>query len=132
MTPVSYFLSDAEGVLCVAVRATDWTEPRYVVNHYPTPLRTWDFCRNYEVKADQLRHWFTVRERMPGEYHAARDIRFATSCFLPLVGGAKCLPVATTFEEVPRPRLGKGSTLEWESGRWTKTLPSGKRVAVYV
>lgn len=127
--PLSYFLSDVDGVLCVAISGTDYAEPRFTVSHYPTQWRTRDFLRAFEITADKLRGGFDVRETFPGEY--AVTLRepsklYQVSYKLSLPQGGKTLPVATTFEPAKPPRVGKGTWIEWDGGRWRIVPPKGK------
>lgn len=127
MSP-TYFLSDVDGVLCVAARSTDWSEPRYTVNHYPTKLRTWDFCRYMECRPEEIRERYKVREDFPGCYvitHDGGKPVWGRAYGLDLTGGGRTLSVSVTHEPVPVPKTRKGDKLEWMDGRWHKCTPKG-------
>lgn len=127
--PLAYFLTAVDGCLCVAARGADWNEPRYIVSHYPTGRTVSSFCREWDVKPEELRAGFDVFVSMPGEF----KVRFAGSgpyagavSFLSLTEYAKTKPVATTFEPVPVPRVSGKSRREWCDGRWRIYPPLGK------
>lgn len=129
--PMTYFLSDVDGALCVAARSADWAEPRYIVTHFPTIRTTASFCRRWEINKAELRESVEVRQNMPGDYtivvrKSGFEFYIGTKNNLGLTDGAKTKAVATTFEPVPLPRVGKGTKLEWQSGRWHDPPPRGK------
>lgn len=136
MAGLTYFLSDFDGTLCVAVRSTDFAEPRYCVSHYPTKYTVREFCREFDVKPTELRERVQIVETMPGEYAVVKvwesggfmreGSRVRPIFTLGLPQGAKTMPANTTFEPVKKPRIGKGSRLEWDSGRWRIIPPKGK------
>lgn len=134
--PLTYFLSDIDGTLCVAVRGADWSEPRYSVSHYPTKYTVREFCREFDLKPEDLRGRVQIVETFPGEYAVTRvqesdgfireGSRLRPIFTLGLPQGGRTLPVAITFEPVKKPRIGKGSRLEWQDGRWRVVPPKGK------
>jgi hypothetical protein len=130
--PLTHFITAVEGVICVASRGADWTEPRYIVNHFPTVRTVSSFCRDWEVEADKLRGVFMVSVTMPGEFLIWRPDQPARRVYLPLVEGARTKSIAVTFEEVEKPKVGKTTKLEWESGRWRIYPPKGKPRTVEV
>lgn len=127
--PLTWFLSDIDGALCVACRMSDTAEPRYVVSHYATQYTAREFCREFDLKADELRARVTVVETMPGEYAVTRvwecgGFMREGSALRPIIrlslkDGGRTMPVA-------KPRIGKGSRLEWDFGRWRVIPPKGK------
>ena len=123
-----YFLTDVDGVLCVATRTSDWTEPRYIVNHFPTGVRVWDFCRYMECTKDELRKRYKVKCDFPGHYVITHDNDtpvWGRAYEFDLVNGGRTMSVAVTHEEVPVPKTRKGDKLEWLDGRWHKCTPKG-------
>lgn len=134
MTITTYFLADVDGTLCVAARQTDWNEPRYVVNHWPTHVRTRDFCAYFELTPDALREAVQVVRTMPGEYYCTvkGGNRFFDRQTLPLTNGGRTESILTTTEPVPVPRVGKGTTREWCDGRWYLYPLKGKSRVVEV
>lgn len=126
----TYFLSDHEGTLCVAMRFADNARPQYIVNHFPTGWTVADFCRSFDMTPDQLRgERVQVRPTMPGEYRVTvlNPGGYVHPSFsLALRDHGKTMSAAVSFEPVPRPRVGKGSRIEWQSGRWRIEPPKGR------
>jgi hypothetical protein len=127
----SYFLTDVDGVLCVAAKSGDWAAPRYIVNHYPTDGSVYALCRNLEIGRDELRTALTVRLSFAG-YYDVYDAKGRKLFSLCLTEGGKTLPIATTFEPVPVPKVGKGTKLEWVDGNWHRCSASTSRPRVAV
>lgn len=120
---VLYWLADIDGVLCVANRQVDWSEPRYVVNYWPTKIRTRDLCASYEIDAAKLRESFRVTMTLQGSASCTPTdpglcVAWRRHFYADLVNGAKTQSIKTEFAPVPKPRVGKKSKLEWDSGRW--------------
>lgn len=130
--PVVYTLADVDGEVCVAARQTDWNEPRYVINHWPTPFGTRRLLSDLEIDSlDQL----TIVDSMPGEFvitHVRGERVYGNHLRFCLSEGGRTKSILTTFADVPRPRIGKGSKLEWLDGRWHKTSPKGKPQIIVV
>ncbi len=127
------YLSNVDGVLCVAVKSADWSEPRYVVSHYAIEGSALTLCRNCEVDPADLATAFDVREDFPGCWTITlnrsgfRAMRMQVSA----IGGGRALPVATTFEPLTPPK-SPGGKVTWESGRWEVVSKGGKRKYVAV
>lgn len=133
--PVTYFLADVDGVLCVAMRTADWVQPRYVVNYWPTRAGTGIVCRNLEVKPDELRTLVTISQEFPGSFVVThvRGVRVYGDFYrLGLTEGGRTQSVSTTFEPVPVPKVSKGTKREWRDGRWHICTPKGKWKTVTV
>ncbi len=129
--PVTHFLADHDGTLHVAAKSADWSEPRYVVNYFPTNRRTHEFCRFFEITPEQLRDTFTLRQVLPGSFEIVevKGQRFAPNAKFPEINLAeygKTKNTATGFEPVPVPKVKSGTRCEWESGRWRIIPPKGK------
>lgn len=127
------YLADVDGTLCVAVRAPDYNEPKYVTLHFPTKCGTRDFCAFYECKPEELRERFRLVETMPGEYRITTDHGkpiFGRACEVSLVSGARTLSALATSEPVPVPRVAKSSRIIYDGGRWHIYPVKGKRRVV--
>lgn len=133
--PVTYFLADVDGVLCVAMRTADWAQPRYVVNYWPTRAGTRVVCRNLEVTPEELREAVTVAQELPGSYRVThiRGVRVSGEFYrIDLQDFAKTLSVKTSYEDVPVPRVSGSTKREWRDGRWHIYPPKGKPRVVTV
>ncbi len=129
----TYFLVDIGGKIHVGSRYTDWNEPRYIVNYFPTKIDTHSLCDIFEVKADKLRESIGIIQAMPGRYTiVSLDgirtdylLRFSAAVPVDLIEGGRTRAVKTEFEPVPVPKVRKGTKLEWRDGRWHTCTPKG-------
>lgn len=131
----TYFLADVDGVLCIAARSTDWSEPRYVVNYWPTRAGTLAVCRNLEVKPEELRELVTVAQELPGAYvvtHVRGERVYGDFYRIGLTEGGRTQSIKTTYEPVPVPRVSANTKREWRDGRWYIYPPKGKPRVVTV
>lgn len=127
--PVTYFLTEHDGALCVASRSADWSEPRYAVTHFPAKPSVNDVCRAFEITRDRMRELVEVKPTLPGSYSVRLKNplgHYNPSFTVDLVEFGRTKAVATTYEPVPVPKVGKGTTREWLDGRWRIVPPKGK------
>lgn len=133
--PVHYFLTDIDGDVFVSCRTSDWNEPRYVINHWRTPYRTFRILRDICGGACATLAEITLVSEIPGSFritHIAGRPVYGNHLAFTLPEGGRQKSEHVTFAPVPRPRVGKGTRLEWCDGSWHKWTESKGHERIYV
>lgn len=122
MMPVFYGLADVDGVLCVTCKTPDYNEPRWVINHWPTAIRTLDFLRHYELQPEQLADC-KLSNGYPGNYGYRPERSWQQFMDINTIDGGRTESILTTFEPYPKPRTNK--PCEYHGGHWHKNMAKG-------